>query len=159
MTEQSRTSSPFDFGKAMTDLDPNKMMDEFGKVFRRVSMPDVDVQAVLESQRKNMEALTSANKAALEGIRAVVTRQGEILQEAMEEVSDAVKGLAASGSPTEAAAKQGELLRQALDKALQHMRELAEMTAKTNTEAFDAIKNRLSESVDEIKELASGAKK
>ena len=159
MTNQTESSTPFDFLKGMTQLDPSKLMEEFTNTLKQYQLPGVDVEAVLDTQRKNVEALTSANKTAIEGVQAVVARQGEILKETLEEVTESLKDVAAAGSPSEAATKQGELLKHAIEKAVANMRELAEMTSKANTDAFEIVKKRVSENVGEIKKLAEGLKK
>jgi phasin family protein len=122
-------------------------------------MPGVDMNSMLESQSKNVEALTTANKQALEGLQAVFARQGELLRETMEEASSAVTELSSAGSPTQMAAKQGEVLKQALGKTLANMRELTEMTVKSNTEAFNTLKDRNSDIVKEIKRLMTSSRK
>ena len=121
-------------------------------------MPGVDMDAVVASQRKNVEALTSANRVAFEGVQAVAKRQAEILQETMTEVSGAIDQLSKAGSPQEAAARQADLAKEAFEKALSNMRELAEMVAKSNEEATQAINARISESLDEIKGLVLSLK-
>lgn len=157
MNQQS--SGPFDVSKVMAGLDPTELMNKFTSALGDFKVPGIDMNSVLESQRKNVEALTSANKQALEGVQAVVARQSEILRETMEEASSAITELSSAGSPTQMAAKQGELLKQAFDKALANMRELTEMTAKSNTEAFNTLKDRNSEIVEEIKQLVSNLRK
>ena len=157
MNQQS--SGPFDVGKMMSGLDPTELMNKFTSALGDFKMPGVDMSSILESQRKNVEALTSANKQALEGVQAVVARQSEILRETMEEASTAVTELSSAGSPPQKASKQGELIKQAFEKALANMRELTEMTAKSNTEAFNTLKDRNSEIVEEIKQLVSSIRK
>ena len=159
MTEQSKSSNPLDFSKIIGEFDPTKMMDQFSKALGEYQLPGVDVNTILESQRKNMEALTSANKQVLESIQAVVTRQSEILRETMEEASTAIKELSAAGSPQEAASKQAELIKQAVQKAVSHMRELAEMSTKSNTEAFRTVNTRLTETIHDIRQIADKLKK
>ncbi len=164
MTEKAPSFNPFDVSKIMSEFDPSKMMNQFTKAFTDYKVPGVDMNAVVEHQRKNVEALTNANKQALEGIQAVATRQSEILKETMDEAVNAMKELSAASGPAEIASKQAELLRSALEKALANMRDLAEMTAKANTDAFDVIRNRVTENLGEIKEMvksltSEGAKK
>lgn len=154
MTEKSQSFNPFDVSKLLAEYDPSKLMTQFNKAFTEYKIPGVDMSAVLEHQRKNVEALTTANKQALQGVQAVASRQSEILKETMEEAVNAMKQLSTAGGPAEVASKQAELLKSALEKALGNMRELAEMSTKANTEAFDVIKNRLTETVGEIKEMA-----
>ena len=150
----------FDMTKMMAEFDPAKMADEFAKAASQYQVPGVDMGAVVESQRKNLEAVTQANRVALEGMQAVTKRQAEILQETMAETSSAVQELAgAAASPQDAAAKQADLVKSAFEKALGNMKELAELVAKSNAEATEAINARISENLDEIKKAALDAKK
>lgn len=144
----------FDMSKFMKEVDPGKMMEEFSKMLKQYNLPGVDMDALMASQKKNLEALTQANRVALEGMQAVAKRQAEILQETMNEASKAVDVLSKAGSPTEVAAKQAELAKDAFERALANMRELAEMVAKSNEEATSTINARISATLDEIKDMA-----
>ena len=154
MTEKKQSFNPFDVSKIMAEFDPSKMMNQFTKAFTEYKIPGVDMNSIVEHQRKNVEALTAANKQALEGVQAVATRQSEILKETMDEAVNAMKELSAASGPAEAASRQAELLKSALEKALANMRELAELSTKANTDAFEVVRNRLSESIGEIKNMA-----
>lgn len=147
------------FSKLMADLDPSKIMEKFSKTISEYDFAGVDLKALLESQRKNVEALSAANKQALQGVRDVVTRQSEILRHAMDEVSVAVKDLSKAGGPKDLAAKEAELVKQALEKALANMRELTETIAKSNTAAFATVRERVTQSVQELKQLVARLKR
>lgn len=144
----------FDMSKVMKDFDPTKMVDEFSKMMKQYKLPGVDIDSVVATQKKNLEALTSANRVAFEGLQAVVRRQAEILQETMNEASKAVDSLSKSSGPQELAAKQVEITKEAFERALANARELAEMVAKANMEATNTINSRISSSLEELKELA-----
>ena len=144
----------FDVTKMMKEFDPTKMVDEFSKMLKQYKLPGVDVDSIVASQKKNLEALTSANRVAFEGLQAVAKRQAEILQETMNEASKAVDSLSKAGSPPDMAAKQAELAKDAFERALGNMKELAEMVTKANQEATSTINSRISATLDEIKELA-----
>lgn len=132
-----------DFGK----FDVSKMMQD-------LKVPGVDVNALMEAQRKNIEALTAANKAAIDGMQSVAKRQAEIMAQSLSEVSNLAQEFSAStNNPQEMGAKQAEIIKQAFDKALGNMRELAEMVSKTNTEAFEVMNKRFTESLEELKGL------
>ncbi len=153
----AKTPDPFfnfDVTKIMGEFDPTKMADEFAKIAAKYKMPGVDMSAIVDSQRKNLEALTAANRVAMEGVQAVAKRQAEILQETMDEVSTVLDKVTKAGSPTDAASTQAEFAKTAFEKALSNMRELAEMVAKSNNEATQAINTRISETLDEIKDMA-----
>src|SRR5262249_50489451 len=96
------------FGKIF-DFDLSKAMADF-------RVPGIDVDAVVATQRKNIEALTQANQLALEGVQAVARRQVEITRQALEEFSAYVRELAAPGSPEDRLAKQAEISKTAIEK-------------------------------------------
>ena len=149
----------FDPATLMGEFDPKKFMGDFQKAFSEYKIPGVDGNIILESQKKNVEALAQANKVALEGMQAVFKRQAEILGQAMEEMQATFKDLAAAGEPQDKVAQQTELVKDAIEKALSNMRELAEMAGKSNNEAFDTIHTRFTESLDEVKEQVLKLKK
>ncbi len=144
----------FDITKYMKDFDPTKMVDEFSKSMKNLNMPGVDMDAIVAGQKKNLEALTAANRVAYEGMQAVAKRQAEIFQETMNETRAAMDEMMKEPSPPQVAAKQADLAKTAVEKALSNMRELAEMVTKANEEVTDTMKNRITESLDEIKAAA-----
>jgi phasin family protein len=123
------------------------------KLLGDVKIPGFDMDTIMAAQRKNIEALTAANQAAVQGMQAVAQRQAEILSQAMNEVSSIAQQLSTAGNPQEMTTKQTELARKAFEQALANMRELAEMVSKSNTEAFAIINKRVTESLQELKSL------
>jgi phasin family protein len=142
----------------LKDLDPGKMVEKVTKLVQSVKVPGVDVRSLVESQKRNIEAVTTANRAAVEGLQAVAKRQAEILQETMNEASKAIDLLSKAGSPQEIAATQADLAKSAFERGLGNMRELADMITAANQNATDTINARIAASLDEIKEMALKAK-
>ncbi len=135
-------------GSPIWDIDVSKMLGD-------MKLPMVDMDAIMASQRKNIEALTNANKLAFEGIQAVARRQADVMRQMIEEISGMVSEMMSAGSPEERVSKQADLAKAAYEKVLGNMKELAEMLAKSNTEAAEVITTRISESLDELKSMAS----
>lgn len=133
-------------GNPFLEFDLSKTLGDF-------KVPGVDIESIMASQRKNIEAVTAANQLALEGFQAVLRRQAEIVRTSLEETSGYVNDVLAAGSPEEKAAKQAELVKVAFEKALSNARELSELVAKSNTEAAEILSKRVSESLDEVKGL------
>lgn len=131
-------------GNPFLEFDVTKVLGDF-------KVPGLDVDAILASQRKNIEAVTTANQLAIEGLQAVLRRQAEIVRASVEEAGSYVNQVVAAGTPEEKAAKQAELVKVAFEKALSNVKELAELVAKSNTEAADVLSKRVSESLDEVK--------
>lgn len=141
----ARTSSNTFMGM---DLPP--FMD-FSKFTEQFKVPAVDTEALLDSQRKNIEAFSTANRIAFEGAQAMTQRQVEILRQVMEESAAAVKQLTAAGKPEDKLAEQAELLKQSFEQSIANFRELAEMGAKSNGEAVEVLNKRVTEGLDELK--------
>jgi phasin family protein len=132
------------------DFDVSKYLGDF-------KVPGVDVETIVASQRKNIEALTQANKLAFEGLQNVVKRQAEILRQAIDEVTHISKDFAEPGAPHEKAARQAELAKDAFERALINARELTELISKANSDAFDLLNKRFSQSLDEAREAFAKA--
>ncbi|WP_422365222.1 phasin family protein [Pelagibius sp.] len=152
----------FDFVSLM---DPSKFVEQWEKIdFTAVpeqfKVPGVDAQALMAAQKRNIEAVASANKVALEGAQAVIRRQAEILRQGVEEASKAITELNAAGTPQDKLAKQAELLKAAYEASLGNLRELTEMATKSNGEAAELLTTRVSESFSEFSgEVKKTAKK
>ncbi|QNT71330.1 phasin family protein [Defluviicoccus vanus] len=142
----------------MKEFDPTKVVDQFSNMLKTYNMPGVDMESIVTSQKKNLEALTSANRVVIEGIQSVAKRQAEILQETMNEATKALDTLTKASSPQDIAAQQADLAKNAFERALGNMRELADMVTKANQQAADTINSRISATLGEIKELAVKAK-
>lgn len=131
------------------DFDPMKLFAEF----RLPAMPDVE--ALAAAQRRNLEALSNANRVALEGAQAVARRHMEILQQSTAELTEAFKALGEQESPQAKAARQAELLKAGYEKAVTNMKELADLISKSNAEAVGLLNQRFTEALDEVKALAA----
>lgn len=128
------------------DFDLTKMLGDY-------KVPGVDMESVVASQRKNLEALTAANKLAYEGVQSVVRRQSEILRQMMDEVSGAAREMAEVGTPQEKAARQAELVKDVFERSLANMRELSEMVARSNGDAIELLNKRFSQGMEEWRDL------
>ena len=155
-------TNPFmnvDMTKFMTDCDPSKMADQFAKFAGAYKLPEMDVDSLVEAQRKNIEALTAANQAAVEGVQTLATRQNEILQETLKGTTEALTDISKSEGIEDVTAKQAELLKGSFEKALGNMKEMAELVAKSNADTSKAISGRIAESLEEIHVQAAKIKK
>ena len=121
--------------------------------FERFTVPGIDTQALMESQRKNIEALVNANRKAAEGYVNMMRRQGEILTETMQAIQEASADLMKANAGQDLPKKQAELVEKTVGRAFKHMRELAEMAVTANTDAFKIMRDRATESIEELKAL------
>lgn len=129
------------------DFDMKKLLGDM----KLPAMPDVE--AVLAAHKRNLEALTEANRAALEGAQLVARRHMEILQETMAGLSETLKDLASNQTPATRASKQAELLQKAYESAVANTKELGDLIQKSNAEAMNKLNTRFSEAMTEMKTL------
>lgn len=130
-------------------FNPEEMM----RAFTSMKMPGMpDFQAFADAQKRNLEALTTANKLAMEGAQAVARRNMEIMQQVMAEMSQAVQSMTAGeGSPNVKAAQQAEMMKGAYERAVANMQEIAELIQKSNGEAVGVLNRRFAEALEEVK--------
>ncbi len=133
-------------------IKPDEMMKMFAE-FRLPNLPDLE--GLAQAQRRNLEALSAANRVALEGAQAVARRHMEIVQSAMAEMTEAMRGMSANESPQERAARQAELLKAGYERAVANIKEIADLIQKSNAEALALLNKRFTEAMEEIKQMAS----
>lgn len=144
MTEQNAGLGPKSF---LPEFDVKKLMGDM----KLPPMPDME--AVLAAYKRNLEALTEANRVALEGAQAVARRHMEIMQSTMSGLSSTMKELSANQTPATRAAKQAELLRKAYEDAVTNTQELGDLIKKSNAEAMNKLNKRFSEAMNEMQTL------
>lgn len=133
----------------------NPMKDfDFSKLFSDLKVPAMpDMEAVLAAHKRNLEALSEANRVALEGAQAVARRHMEIMQSTMTGLTTTLREISATDTPSARAAKQADLLKQAYENAVSNTRELGDLIQKSNTEAMQRLNHRFSEAMTEMKSL------
>ena len=125
---------------------------DFTKLMSQFQLPGVDFTALVDRERKNIEALVKANRIAFEGWQRLVRRQAEMLQETMKKV-------VADAGQEDAKKKRADLAKEGFEKALANMRELAEITTQSQKEAFDVVRKRIEENVEGIRTFGKKAGK
>ena len=135
------------------------MFKDFTKMFTDMRFPSMlpDSGVLMAAHRRNMDALSHANRLALEGAQAVARRHMEIMQQTMTELTEHVRELASTGSPQAKAARQAELVKASYERAVGNIRELSDLIQRSNNEALALLEARFSEAMDEIKHLLEKA--
>ena len=127
---------------------------DFTKAFSALKMPTMpDMEVVIGAYRRNLEALSEANRVALEGAQAVARRHMEIMQKTMTDLTEQLRDVSAHDSPQARATKQAELLKHAYESAVANMRDLGDLIQRSNHEAVEKLNRRFSEAMDEMKTL------
>jgi len=123
--------------------------DDLRKLAEKLQVPGLDIGALIEWQRKDMEALAEANRQAYAGVTALVERRNEILQETLAQWQAATKD--ATGA--DALAKQAEAAKLGVEKALANFSELSQMEAQSRNNAWKVVQDRLQENLGNLQKL------
>ncbi len=145
------TQNPFDFSKMFQQFDPAAITKQYQEFFGNFSSPNLDMSGLIEMQNKNVQTLTAANRAILEGTQALMQRQAEMVKQVLEEASDAAKSLGDVQNPQEAADKQIKLIEASFSEALSNFAEINEMVKNTQNETSKLVAARFNESLEEFR--------
>ena len=135
-------------GYPFMEMDISKLMKEF-------HIPGIKVDTIMNSQKKNLETLSEANRITIEGMQNITRRQADILRQTMEETATMMTELMGKSPPEEKLIKQTELVKMAFESAMVNMKDLAEMVAKSNDDVTKVISKRVSENIEELKSMVA----
>ena len=145
------TQEPSDLTDLIKRLDPMALSEQYKEFLGKFSLPNLDTKALLETQSKNVQALTDANRAILESTQSLFQREVEMMKQVLEETSEAVKSLGGAANPQEAAEKQIKLIEDSVSKTLANFSEISELVRKTQDATTQRVTDRFNESLAELR--------
>jgi phasin family protein len=137
---------------------PASVTGEIARIVGQLRLPGLNVPAIMEARRRDIEALAEANRIVLAGAEELAARQRQILQEAVGELQALVLERKAPESADEPRGPLGDLVRKALQSAFGNMRDLAEITRKSQSDAFDVVSERMRQDMAELRAMLLPAK-
>jgi len=132
-------------------LDPMKNLKGMAERLQNLNLTG-GAGKLLDSGRKDLQALMQANEKSYQGLQTVVQRQTEMIKTAIAEWQTAAKAMPGK-DPKENLAKLDELGRQSFQRAIDDIKELANLAAKSQADAFDVVRQRIQANVDEVTKL------
>ena len=129
--------------------DSDSFLDMFSRFGRDLKVPNVE--AILAHHRKNLEALEKSARAGAAGATSLLSRQREMLQNTLREVSDMAQNYRAPGNPQELMSKQAEFAKKSFEAALKNASEVTELVKKSGTESVEILRERIKEAMEEIR--------
>ncbi len=114
-----------------------------------------DIRAVMEAQRKNMQALTEANQCIMNGWQAMAKRQAEMVSQFVQDNSGLAGQAISPAAPQETMTKQAELLKATCTQVMENAREIAEIARKCTADTADVLNRRMMAGMGEMKKSAA----
>ena len=140
--------------KATDDL--VSMFMNFGKDMK---LPSPDLETLVERHKKNLEVLDTAAKTAGSGASAIVTRQREMVQEALDEITAMAEKMKGGTDPQTMMAAQTEFAKRSFETAIKNTSEIAGLAQKSSTEAFKVLQQNMQDTLEDARKMMMGQTK
>ena len=130
--------------------DTTSYIDMLRKFGSDLGLPKLNVDELLQTQKKNIDALGQSAKVAAQGAQSVAQKQREVLEAGLREAATLARDYRALGKIHENLALQTEFARKVFEIAVQGAQESASTARQSTTEAVKIIQDRVKESFEEI---------
>ncbi len=134
-----------------TEKGAQSYMDMLRGFGANLGLPQVDVEKLIDANRKNLEALNQSVAAAAGGAQAVALKQREVLAAGLKEATALVHEFHPLGDPRENLAKQAEFAKKFVELSLQGAKDSAEATRESTTEAAKILQERMKAAFEEMR--------
>jgi phasin family protein len=130
--------------------DTQAWLDTLRRFGSELGLRRVDVDKLIETHRKNFEALERSTQVAAEGAKSLAERQRDIVETAFHEAAAITRDFKPIGDPKDIVARQTEFARKAFDITVQNTRDVAQLATRTTSDASTIIRGRLRASLSEL---------
>jgi len=131
--------------------DSNSYLDVFRKFGSDLGLPKLDVEKLLEAQKKNLDALGRSAKVAAQGAQSVAQKQREVLEAGLREATSLAREYKPLGKVQENLALQTEFTKKVFDIAVKGAQDSTATARQSTHEAVKIIQDRMKESFEEFR--------
>lgn len=118
---------------------------EKNDAFSGFKMPNINVNALMDSYKKNLEILGLINKMSVEVLNGIAKLQSAFIRQMMVDYSSVMEK---STKPTDAMTRLSEITRDSIVKAINNSKQISDMVMTTGNEISEAITKRFKESLN-----------
>ena len=112
--------------------------------------PSFKMDTLFEVQRKNADAVVSANYVVLDGLNRLAQRQGELFAATVNDYTKVTRDLFAGASLEEKSSSQVGAVRDVYASSVSSLRELSDIAVNTNVTVAEILTTRVREAFDEF---------
>jgi phasin family protein len=131
--------------------DTTSYLDMLRKFGSDLGLPKLNVDELLQTQKKNIDALSESAKVAAQGAQSVAQKQREILEAGLREATTLARQYKPLGQVHENIALQTEFARKVFEITVQGAQESASTARQSTAEAVKIIQDRVKEGLEEIR--------
>lgn len=123
------------------------MLRKFGS---DLGLPNIDVDKLIETHRKNIETFEQSAGAISQGAGSIAEKNREMFETALREATTIARDFRPLAATADVAGKQAEGSRKVLDYIAKNTREIADLANQANKEASHVFQDRLKALFGEI---------
>ena len=144
----------------MADNDPMKsFMNMFKDFGSNLNVPTPQVDTLLDSYRKDLQAWQDAARVTSTGGQAMLDKQRDALEQALAGIAEMVQGASSAGAdPSKIISDPVALSAKSFEMTLAHATEMSEIARESGAEAVDILRKRVEESLADMTGGALGKK-
>jgi phasin family protein len=131
--------------------DTTSYFDMLKKFGTDLGLPKLNVDELLQTQKRNIDALGESAKVAAQGAQSVAQKQREVLEAGLREAAALAREYKRLGGIQENIALQTEFARKVFEITVQGARNSASTARQSTAEAVKIIQDRVKEGLDEIR--------
>lgn len=140
--------------KFFTPLKPG----EFLKTTTALPVFPFDVSTIMDTQRRNLKAWSTAHQLMIESLQVIAQRQGAMFTDLAEEQGHLAREAIQTGQPEDKVAEQTLIMQSFYERLVDHLREINDMVSQSSQETADVIHSRVGESMAEMRAAIRKAK-
>ena len=131
--------------------DNSSYIDMLRKFGSDLGLPKLNVDELLQAQRKNLEALAQSAKVAVQGTQSIAQKQREVLEAGLREATTLAREYKPLGKVHENLALQTGFAQKVFDIAVKGAQDSASTARQSTTEAVKIIQDRMKEGFEEFR--------
>lgn len=143
--------------QASTHSSKDAFSNPFYDAVKNFKMPIYDQESTMQAYRKNIEAMTTAQKNLLEMMKDVTNMNAEFSRNLMEDLKDHMKTVTEANTLEEKTQLNAEKIKTNLERMMEHSRQVTDIWSKSCTSVGEKLQSRFKECMDEAQCTSTGS--
>lgn len=138
--------------------DPFKDMIDMMKEMGEKSMQSFDKESLMKSHQRNIEALTEANRMAIDVMKSIATLQSQYIKQSFEDMTKIMRDMMGQPfdknmDPKEVLTKQSNVMGDQVSRAFEHTSNVTSMLARSQKDIFDNMQKHYYENASNFSDV------
>ncbi len=111
----------------------------------------MDKEMYMNNQRKVVDALSDANKMAMEVAKTLSSLQNQFMKQAFEDMNIIMKSMSAAPMSPESWKVQANAMKDSMSKAVEHSSNMSNTVIKSQSDLYNKFQNHFQDAFEEMK--------